>query len=80
MGVADSHQNVLDLHFWKKVSGSDVSRRYIIPPKDEASLNTDAADVGYGGARNKKDLRGGSPGKWCDQGVCNQKERAESIT
>lgn len=57
-----------------------MSGKCIVPPVEKAALDMDAVDVGYRGTLNDKDLRAGVAGMWCDQGVWNWKDLAESIT
>lgn len=44
-----SHQSIPDLEKWKQLSGMDMDGRAILRVLTEAAMNTDAADVGYGG-------------------------------
>lgn len=48
----------------------DESGRCIVPPMNEAALNTDASGVVYGGTLNDKALKNEAPLMWCDQRVC----------
>lgn len=75
-----SHQSVRDLRFWKRLAGPELEGRNIIPTSPDAALHSDAADVGYGGTLNDKDLTAGVSGLWSDQGVWNWRDRAEAIT
>lgn len=75
-----SHQAIRDLRFWKRLAGPEMEGRPVVPPSPQAAIHTDAADVGYGGTLNDKDLQAGVAGMWCDQGVWNWRDRAESIT
>ena len=52
----------------------------MVPPPPQAAIHTDAADMGFGGTLNTRDLRPGVHGMWSAQGVWDWKARAESIT
>ena len=75
-----SHQSVRDLRFWRQLSGEKSTGRPILPPPVQASVHTDAADMGYGGTLNHQDHRPGVAGLWCDQGVWSWQDRAAPIT
>lgn len=75
-----SHQAIRDLGFWKRLAGPEIEGRPLVPPAAQAAMHTDAVDVGYGGTLNDRDLQPGAAGMWCDQGVWDWRDRAESIT
>lgn len=74
-----SHQSVRDLRFWRDLPESSLGGRELIRTEPQAAMHTDAADMGYGGTLNVRDLTAGAPGMWCGQGVWSWQERAESI-
>lgn len=52
----------------------------MLPPVPNASIHTDAADVGYGGTRKVDTLLPGVNGQWKAQGIWSWQDRANSIT
>lgn len=62
------------------MSLDETNGRAIVPTEPNATMHTDSADVGYGSTLNMKDLRAGVCSMWCDQRMCNWKDRASSIT
>ena len=75
-----SHQSVRDLGTWQRLSEEELSRRPMVPEPLEASLHTDALDMGYGGTLSFQSTKPEVDGQWSEQGVWNWKERAASIT
>lgn len=75
-----SHQSVRDLRFWARLALDEHAERPIRKRAPQASLHSDAADMGYGGTLNTEDTTAGAAGMWVEQGVWKAQERAGHIT
>lgn len=51
-----SHQVVRDLRLWRDLPSNKLDGREIIRSAPTGEMNTDAADVGYGGTLKVRDL------------------------
>lgn len=78
--VRTTHQSMRDPRFWRKLAMDDSTRRSIRSPPPQASVHTDAADVGFGATLNFQDMCSGVRGMYVDQEVWTWKERASAIT
>ena len=64
-----SSQAVRDLRFWRDLPEVSLEGHQLISTKPTGAMDTDAADMGYGGTLNVRDVTPGAPGMWCTQGV-----------
>ena len=74
-----SHQSLRDLHTWCALTSTEREGRPLRPAIPEATLHTDAADLGYGGTLGPLS-NPGEPGLWEAQGVWGWEDRANSIS
>jgi hypothetical protein len=67
-----SHQSIRDLQMWRKLASTETDGGPTRPLPIKGIMDTDAADVGFGGTL---DVAGnpGDPGQWQNQGIWEMK-------
>lgn len=75
-----SHQSIRDLQSWRRLTKEELDGSPMVSPEINATVHSDAADLGYRRTLNSSENRPGISGQLASQGVWNWKDRAKTIT